>query len=412
MKTFIFILIVASGLQVNGYAVVDVLLLACFLFVIYINKKNVGIKFNSVLIFCTYMLFQTFRGFFVLNDIRMIYWVIFFIVVFFSHKYFTELHSKLKLDLRFAENVFKYSLLYCVIYGIFPLAFENPDDFQGIYWVGSSGAFIIVVPLICSHFALAQNSKYRLSKLKMPSLMIYLAVSVIHYSRMGMYLLFFYIPYLSLKASVFKVRKFFIMILIIVSMFAVWDLTRTLYYSNPDPIGTTELNQIIGVNEGGVKSLKETSNDFSRFIMALSVYDKFLSSPTEFLFGSGWYTSRYTLKSYEKRNINKFGLLGAHINPDKPMQVTGFAAIVSDTGLVGLLFMIYFFIKSTMQIFKTKFTGRMLYIFYLLLLWLFFLVGNPFVSILTFMLFLPSGLLYCLAQIASQKRIQIKEFVK
>ena len=193
----------------------------------------------------------------------------------------------------------------------------------------------------------------------------------------------------------------------------VWDLTRQNFYGTaPTAAGTTELNQILGVKDGGTKSLKETSSDFARFVMVLSVYDKFLSSPTEFLFGSGWYTSRYTLKPYEKRNISKFGLLGAHMNPDKPMQVTGFAAIVSDTGLVGLLFMIYFFIKSSMQIFKTKFTGRMLYIFYLLLLWLFFNVGNPFVSIMTYMLFLPNGLLFCLAQIASPKRSEKKGFVK
>ena len=111
MNIFIFILIVASGLQVNGYAVVDVLLLACFLFVIYINQKKIKIKLNAVLIFCINMLFQTLRGFFVLNDIRMVYWGFFFVVVFLSHKYFTDLHSKLKLDLRFAENVFRYSFI-------------------------------------------------------------------------------------------------------------------------------------------------------------------------------------------------------------------------------------------------------------------------------------------------------------
>ena len=404
MNIFIFILIVASGVQINGYAVVDVLLLACFLFVIYINKKKVKIKINSVLIFCIYMLVQTFRGFFVLNDIRMIYWVIFFIVVYFSHKYLSEFHSKWKLDFHFIEFVFRCSLLYCIIYGIFPLVFRDADDFQGIYWVGSSSAFIVVIPLVCSHFALAQNSKYQLSKLRMPSLMIYLAVTVIHYSRIGMYLLFFYIPYLSFKASIFKVRKFFIMLLIIICVYIVWDLTRKLYYPSPGAAGTTELNQIVGVNDGGVKSLQKTSNDFARFVMVLSVYDKFLSSPKEFLFGSGWYTSRYTLKPYEKHNVKKFGLSGAHVHPNKPMQVTGFAAIVSDTGLVGFLFIIYFFIKSSLQIFKTKFCGRMLYIFYLLLLWLFFLVGNPFVSIMTYLLFLPNGLLFCLAQIASPKR--------
>jgi hypothetical protein len=72
MGIFLFILVVCSGLEVFGYPLVDVALLAGFLFLLVItNSKSIKIRINWLLIFCIYVIFQIFRGMYVLGDIRM-----------------------------------------------------------------------------------------------------------------------------------------------------------------------------------------------------------------------------------------------------------------------------------------------------------------------------------------------------
>jgi hypothetical protein len=408
MKTFFFILIVFSGLQVYGYALVDVFLLGVFLFLITLTtKRSLKLKINWVLIFCIYMILQAFRGMYLLGDFRMFYWVFFFLVVYFSHLYLIGLAEKSRLNLDFAKMVFNYSLIYFSIYGVLAILFIDADMFQGIYWVGSSSAFIIVIPLVVSHFIIFQSSQFSLSQLKFPSLMIYMVVSIIHYSRMGLYLILLYLFYLTLRTFTFNFKKFVFMLASFALAIFIWDSTRMAFYVNPDSTGLTEISQVTSIVDDD-STLEETSNDVSRFLMVVSVYDKFVSSPQEFLFGSGWYTSRQTLKSFEIEVFDRFGLAPVHVSQNKPMQVTGFAAIISDVGLIGLLFIIYFFIKSSKQILQVNPRGKTIIIGFLFLNWVFYLVGFAFASIISFLLIFPNGLLVNLARanIVSDKYIR------
>ena len=140
-------------MQIGGYALVDVILIGLFLFIIGL-KSPLKIRIDWILIFCIYMILQTLRGMFVLEDIRMIYWVLFFTIVYFSYQYLIELQIKAKTDIEFAEKIFDYSTVYFIIYGLLPIFFVNADDYQGILWAGSSAAFIILIPFLCSHFIL------------------------------------------------------------------------------------------------------------------------------------------------------------------------------------------------------------------------------------------------------------------
>ena len=79
MQTFIFLLIVFSGLEILGYPVVDIIFLVCFLlFAILSNQSQVKVKVDWFAIFCIYVFLQIIRGMFVLSDLRMIYWILFF----------------------------------------------------------------------------------------------------------------------------------------------------------------------------------------------------------------------------------------------------------------------------------------------------------------------------------------------
>jgi hypothetical protein len=398
MVTFLFILIVTSGIQILGYALVDVFLLTGFIFLLAMQNKSLKIKINWVFIFCIFMLIQVLRGMYVLADLRMIYWIVFFITLYFSHQYIVNSYKKSKIDLDFAKKVFNFSLAYFVIYGLLPIFIEDPDNFQGIYWVGSSAAFIIIIPLLASHYVIFERSGYSLANLKIPSLLIYLIVTVLHYSRTGMYLLFLYMLFLFIKTTAFSFKKIIFVIPVILISFLVLDTTRQIYYTNSESTGATEIAQVTGVLNEGMEA-EEIAGDINRFLMVISVYEKFTSSPVEFLLGSGWYTSRYALKPFEASTFKSFGLNAEHLSNDKPMQITSFAAILSDTGLIGMLFIIYFFLKSTTQIIYTKSKGVLIFLGLLYINWLFYLVGNSFVSIISFLLIFPDGIIVNLARL-------------
>lgn len=411
MKPFLFILIVLSGVQIYGYALVDVFLLGMFLFIVALtSRKAFKIRVNWVLIFCLYMILQTFRGMFVLGDFRMFYWVVFFFIVYFSHLYLVGLAEKSRLNLDFARIVFKYCLIYFFIYGLLAIFIRDVDSFQGVYWVGSSAAFIIIIPMVISHFIIFQSSNFSFPQLKFPSLMIYLIVSIVHYSRMGLYLLFFYLTYLTLRTISFNPKKFVLMTFGLAISLFVWDATRMAFYVNPDSTGLTEVTQVTSIVDDG-SSIEETSNDVTRFLMIVSVYEKFISSPQEFLFGSGWYTSRETLKPFEIEVFSDFGFVPDHISRNKPMQVTSFAAILSDVGFIGLLFLVYFFLKSSLQIVRANPRGKTIVISFLFLNWLFYLVGFAFISIISFLMIFPNGLLVNLARannVSKKNKVSIK----
>jgi len=408
MPTFLFILIVTSGMELFGYSFIDVALMGFFLFLINLQKTSVKIKINWVLIFCIYMIFQVARGMLVLGDFRMIYWLFFFVIVYFAHTYWVDLQKKSKIDIEFAKKVFNYSMVYFIIYGLLAVLIKNPDDFQGIYWVGSSAAFIIIIPLLCSHFVIAKKSNFSLSALRFPSLLIFLIIATVHYSRMGQYLLLLYLIYLVYKSATFSIKKLSLIIAFISISFIVLDTTRALFYTDAGETGSTEIAQFNSLIDDD-PSLEELEGDLNRFLMVLSIYQKLISSPTEFLIGSGWYTSRYTLKPYETKVFNDFGQSATHAGDNKPMQVTSLAGIFSDTGIIGFLFMLYFFFKSSAQILRANSGGSALMISFLFINWLFYAVGFSFISIISFLIIFPDGLLVSLARAGSMPNQLIKK---
>ena len=412
MSIFLFILIVTSAMQISGYALVDVLLMGCFLFLINLKKTSIKIQVNAVLIFCIYMILQVFRGMYVLEDVRMVYWLLFFVIVYFSHLYILDLQKKDLINSYFAKRIFDFSMVYFILYGLLALSFTNADDYQGIFWAGSSAAFIILIPFLCSHFILFDKSRYSLSALRLPSLLLYLAVSIIHYSRVGMYLLFLYFLYLAYKAIAFNFKKLFLVFLVFIISFFVLDVTRTAYYDNPDTtseLGSREITQITSLMDDNNASLEDLESDAGRFLMILSVSKKFISSPSEFLVGSGWYTSRETLKPFEAEVFSDFGMEPSHIHNNKPMQVTSFAGIISDTGIIGLFFIIYFFIRSSIQILRVNSNGSLLIIGFLLINALFYIIGFTFISIISFLLIFPDGILVNLARAGSKSNKPLKQ---
>ena len=399
MRLFLFTLIVCSGLEISGYPIVDVLLLACFLFGAQLLGRTTPIRINAVFIFCAYLVLQTIRGMYVLSDYRMFYWALFFGVLYFSHLYLLDLYRHSRIDYRFIKKTFTYSSIYFLLYGLLGFFVTNPDDFQGIFWVGSSGAFIVIIPYICSHFLIFQHSGYSWRGLNVLSILLCVAVIVIHHSRIGLYLLLFYILLLLIQTLISKPRQLLVILSFTIISVAAWDVIhRAVVYESRGLSG--QIANLSLLFSDSRYDQMDLGGDLGRLVMIQAIYNKFVSSPVELSLGSGWYTSRETLKPFSIALRSQAGGSGnlMYIDAGKPLQVITLAAIVSDTGMVGLLFILFFFWRSLRQILRTHCPGRMILIAFLLSNWIFYFVGYTFVSILAFLLFLPDGILVSLAR--------------
>ena len=91
-----------------------------------------------------------------------------------------------------------------------------------------------------------------------------------------------YLLFLFIKTAALSIKKIVIAIPIIFVAFFVLDTTRQLYYDNSSSTGATEIAQLTGVFEEGLEA-EEIESDIGRFLMVLSTYEKFTSSPKEFL---------------------------------------------------------------------------------------------------------------------------------
>ena len=388
MKIFLFIMIVFSGSEISGYPLVDVLLLAPYLFLFFTSKLTLGtfkISLNWVTLFCIYMVFQVLRGMYFLNDFRMIYWLLFFTIVYFSHLFLNSKIKGYRATSNFTETIFNYSVIYFIIYGLIGFFIKNPDHFQGIYWVGSSVAFVVIIPLLFSHFILFKNSKFSLSGFRIPSLLVLVLASIIHESRTGLYLFSIYLFMVALFLFIRKPNRLILIFSFILFVIGFWDFS-TRGFGKSDGLASTI--------EKFTENSEEVSDDLGRIIMVQAVFDKFINSPIDFFIGTGWYTSRENLKPYIIILRKQFGLKIDHLSSNVPLQVIGLAAIICDTGLIGLIFVLSFFLITSKQIVRNFGGGSVILISILSFNWLFYMVGYTFVSILSILIFVPNGIFY------------------
>ena len=391
MRTFTIFLIVFYGVQIFGYAIIDTIAFTTFIAILLTQNNPIKLKIDIVFIFCLYNFLQCLRGVFVIEDLRVLYWAYFFVVLWITYSIWV--HNRSLRGLNFVYVVYSACFSYFILYGLLAIIFRNPDDYQGIFWIGSSSAFLVVVPFMIAHLLIAERNNY--SKTTFFDIRIYavIAVSVIHYSRVGLYLVIMHLLALLSRSLISSLRSFLLALVCIAASLAVWNQTKNFYYEGESaPIGSVERMQLTSVANGGVGTLRDTSNDLSRFVNIYSTYNKVTSSGIEFMFGSGYYTSRYTLKPFEKSALAEFGLKHRNLNTDRPMQLSGFASIISDTGIVGFILFMTLFVISAGQILRTKHKARWLIVLYMFLLFPILTVGNPLVSFLTYFIILPNGL--------------------
>jgi hypothetical protein len=395
---FLFLLVVSSGLMITGYPVISTFLLLIY-FILnlrYLKKLKIkNLKIDLFFIFILYLIFQTIRGIILLNDLRISYWILFFIITYLSYKEIIKLSNNLKSIDQYSSYIYYSSIIYFLIYSFIGIYIKDPNEFQGIFWVGSSVAFIVAIPLLASHSIIKlDNSKSKISYFGGP--LILGLCSVIHDSRIGLYILMLYILIVILSKLKFT-TEYILGILLTLILFIVIDFFGQNYY-NTKPIFT----KIITIEDVIQKhDINEESfgGDLGRVLMIESIVNKAVSTPVEFLFGSGWYTSRFTLKPFEKEIRASYGLSISHLSEEKSLQTIALASIISDTGIFGGIIFILLFLKASKQIFIKNNPNKYIQIYLLYSNLLFYLIGYTFVSPLSILLVLPSGLIVQLSKL-------------
>ena len=107
------------------------------------------------------------------------------------------------------------------------------------------------------------------------------------------------------------------------------------------------------------------------------------------IIGTGWYSSRITI------NLDKSEIKPGNLNDKKVAWPPAIIAYVLDTGIIGVIFPIYFFILNMIFILKSnnELLDRIFYVILLGLAYLNVFIGYPLVNIAYILFLLPDGII-------------------
>ncbi len=429
---FLPIILIFSSLKLFGYV------LGFLFFLPFIVKKRgkifeyiskLSLESKLVLYYFYFQIFQTIIGSFTLKDIRiLIYWVPFYVVSIYS--YYSHSFNYLK-DKLYKSNIFLIlyysSFLYFIFYFILNICsyfvFGNAYEIQENFWMGSSAAFSISSIFLLSIFNLWRKENFKLNSKYNYSFLFFILISNINDSRLAALYIFCYVFFLTLTHI--KIKKFLSIILLIslylstyqissyfsrglnnyfYAKFYNYDHTNIFYQGSSSLFKTLKDSTINFYNEN--KKLIDQDNsdvlssDTTRFLSLLIAKEKFQRSNIYLkLFGSGWYSSRETIRDvnneFAERYAQKYkGLYQTHIKKTNVVPLQGIVAILLDTGIFGLVITLMLFSMTLKNILFQR-SDLIIRMFTLSLLFIHFLclfIGYPLNNIIYVLLFLPGGL--------------------
>ena len=353
IKLFLASIIIGPGIKVYGYPLIDeywVLMLLFGLFMRKIPQSNIAMEsvkkkrfslHEIAFIFLTlYFLFQSFRGGLWLEDIRMLRWIIFFLIV--GITFFVLRNHSQSINPQLVTNVIIYSTtLYFLLYFLSGYLYElitgiSKFDLQDYLVSGSSTATFPVVIYSIALIIFFSNSRDRGTNLFIFLSFIIVAWTVIYYdSRSGIFTILFFLI-LNFLSQIFqknkKVKTQLFLIIIFVLTYQIWsfnysDSQRTIWSFLPFD------------KEFNVAKPKDFDNksDLARRSAPKAALMFVGEKPTTFLFGYGWYMSRYVLIEPIREMRKRESLVGLNLGPKTPYQASGSIAMLVDTGFVGII---------------------------------------------------------------------------
>lgn len=401
------------GVMINGYpllpAVAFFIIVVIALFPRLRDKVSLSgvIKFNAHLtLFCllmAYLVFQSMRG--AIAD-----WRVLFFVLLFSSLLITAVmvvrNKILESNLTDIPRVIFFSgsiwfLLY-LLQGLFLVAFGlDRYSTQGIYFSGSSYAFF---PLV----------------LVLPSGLNILSMSTRFGSKRGYVHIWLMLSVISFTGGFYNSRIAFIAIgIFCLSMFlmlgwrkvALLSITVLTFYflgmgtgGNSWIIRNFGLNDLLGSYTRPMYDLYNLATSSLTSATATSDYDRVLPLQAavdvaardmfSFLFGYGFYSHKHELLDVVYRYYNQFGIVPT--SNIGVIRTTTFAALLVDTGLLGISLLAANFYFCGREIMKASSSLRiaipMLLFLSLIPFWLF--VTNVSMAVCLYLAIMPRGLFY------------------
>lgn len=407
--------VLGTGVLVNGYGVVDEFFLICIV-VGYLMLLSVRISRNQVIsvdrtpfskihfqiffLFMCYMVFQSFRGMAVLDDFRMIRFVVLFstlalIACLIFKGVFPVPNPKQIVKIVLAGAIVHFSLY--LGYGLLVELVGGMDRFyvQGQEWAGST---VSMFPLFCSvpaaYFVLGRNDGVAGKRL-VPIwiawlfLVVSIATSFYYDSRISWIFITVFLLISSKDLGVIKTATVF-------GVFAVFLFTVSLWILPGDSM----LSQISAFYKAlFAAGSGAQDSDIARKLEVLSSLGLVTDSVRTLFWGTGFYTERYSLIPYFVEVLSNYGVSTNIVDIIRPAS---FSSFLAGTGLVGIFFLVlcFFFTACEILFYTTKqgFKGRKV-----LLLSLVAVFGSMFISInvdlvLFYLCLMPSGLLVQLSK--------------
>ena len=404
LNLFFFSIIIGCGPMIFGYPLLDeylisMLLIGSFLKIIMVPSKGVIKKSTSfhylaihkflfyLLVF--YLFISCIRGMVVLNDLRMFRWIFFFInlglVSFILNNYRFSINRQ-----QVIKIIFYLSNFYFIIYFLFGLFFEtvlglDKYDIQGNVWVGTSTAALPIILYSISLILFYEEFKTQNIKFKLLlSIILIFSIAVYYNSRVSIIILslviiYFFFIFFSVKRNLIILRPV-IYIFIILVLFNNSSIRDNVVKYLPYDFDSYEFSvpKIINIEQ----------SDKGRIISIKAAHLTLKDSISNFFFGGGWYTARYSMIKVINEVRYKSGL---SYFKSSIYQPSAYNAIIVDTGFIGLILFLINLLLSIIAIFKSN-NNRKFYLSLILSsIMIMSVIGNFTPLLLSFILIMPNS---------------------
>ena len=417
-------IITGSGLEFKGYPIIDeylvlILFFGLFIRFIFVDKREFLINNKSPLTFhktifyilIVYLILQSVRGLFLLEDIRMMRWIVFFITLglisFLSNNKYI-VYKKQAVRVVFFSSFMYFLLYWCLGYFVSQYSDINRWVLQGTLWTGTSAMLVPLTLYIVSAISYIETVSSKKS-----IFIVLISFGVVYYcvlfyeSRSSEFLI---LGSLScyMFFNLFKVRKLFLIISILLfvgyaSVYVYYvgsieNASKRLVNFIAYNIDTHEfaLPKVIHLSSGrhdGANKKTGRNSDIDRVLHHVAAFKAiknadFLSQ----IFGYGWYKgARYEMNDEALILRKPYGLSTDYLTNGKPVQTTGAAAILLDTGFFGLFLVLLNILWTIISIQRSKETNRYLISVIYSTTVLIFFVGNTTPLLLVWLLMMPNS---------------------
>ncbi len=392
-------LLIPATLKVFGYTLFTAIPLLFVSFInfpkVFFSSKITKENFPSFILF-SYLIIQSIRGLLILNDLRVLVWTMFFIFLVKISELFSKYIFYFESKKFLSNEIIKYSIFSFLIYTIISLLsliiYNDIWQIQDLWLTGSSAAFTTAIPFFSGQF-LESVENNKIKRRNLLFIMFYAFVCGLCQSRLGFLILFTYLIFLglskiNLKKLEIKKSFFNVLIIFLLSMTAF----ESYYFLNNNQ------SYLLGLYQQNIERESDVSqnNDIDRISGYISTYNKITNNIPDFIFGTGWYTSRVLQIPYFIETREEYGLQN-NLEENQTLFVDSFVSLFSDLGTLGFLIMANVYRQTFIRI-KNCSNGFWTKAFFTTLLIIHFLsifIGFQYASITYWLTFLPQGLLVC-----------------